>query len=300
MTALAKVEKLDSNISLYSRTNRGVPSGKELMEIVETTKLLATCPYYQKLGGGGVLAIWLTAREMGLPPMMCLNGGMYTFSGQVTLSSKLMNMMIINAGHEAKVLEMNDNKCKIRFKRCDRPKEDCTFDYEYTIQMAETAGLVNKQNWKTNRRDMLFNRCLSGGANKFMPDATMGAYLIGEMPGDGNIIDTIPENIEILKEDVKPFYIEEKKVISSAQAIELLDLLSQCSEAVRNNILGYIKKEYKIDMIDDLPLGEFEKYRELCAGKAVEYQKKLADAESQKKLAEAEIFNIMATEEVLV
>lgn len=282
MTALTKVEKMDSNIILHSRPNRGVPSGKELMEIVETTKLLATCPYYQKLGGGGVLAIWLTAREMGLPPMMCLNGGMYTFSGQVTLSSKLMNMMIINAGHEAKILEMNDNKCKIRFKRCDRPKEDCTFDYEYTHEMAQTAGLLNKTNWKTNKRDMLFNRCLSGGANKFMPDATMGAYLIGEMPGDGHLIDTIPENIEIEKEDVKPFYIEDKKVattINAEQTLELVELLSGCDKEVQGNALSFIKDKFKIEGLDQLPRIEFERYRAMFAMRAAEHQKKLAEAE---------------------
>lgn len=37
--------------------NRSMPSGKEMAEFVETAKMLAMCPYYQKLGPHGILAI---------------------------------------------------------------------------------------------------------------------------------------------------------------------------------------------------------------------------------------------------
>jgi hypothetical protein len=188
-------------------------------QMIAVCRTLATCPYYQKLGPGGVLAIWLTAREMGLPPMMCLNGGMYTFSGAVSLSSQLMNMMIINAGHEVDIIECSDTACEIRITRGDRKhkKDYKPFTYRYTIEHARIAGLVNKNNWKTNPRDMLFNRCLSGASRKHTPEATMGAYAIGELDGDGEIIDATPaapehpiKQTESPKEQPKP---EEPKPI---------------------------------------------------------------------------------------
>lgn len=175
-----------------------MPSQQEMDQIIAVCRTLATCPYYHKMGPGGVLAIWLTAREMGLPPMMCLNGGMYTFSGAVSLSSQLMNMMIINAGHEVDIIECTDTACEIKITRGDRKhkKDYKPFSYRYTIEHAKTAGLLSKNNWKTNPRDMLFNRCLSGASRKHTPEATMGAYAIGELEGDGEIIDATPATSE--------------------------------------------------------------------------------------------------------
>ena len=179
---------------LINRNSFSIPIGQEMDQIISVCKVLATCPYYQKLGPGGVLAIYLTAREMNLPLMMCLNGGMYTFSGLVSLSAQLMNMLIVNAGHRADVLQLDEKVCRIKFWRSDRPKDNCTFEYEYTIEMAAKAGYLGKDNWKKAPKDMLFSRCLSGGSRKFMPDAIMNAYTIGELgEEDGKTPTSLPD-----------------------------------------------------------------------------------------------------------
>jgi hypothetical protein len=49
---------------LTIRNSFAMPVGQEMDQIISVCKVLATCPYYQKLGQGGVLAIYLTAREM--------------------------------------------------------------------------------------------------------------------------------------------------------------------------------------------------------------------------------------------
>lgn len=194
---------------LTVRNSFAMPVGQEMDQIISVCKVLATCPYYQKLGPGGVLAIYLTAREMNLPLMMCLNGGMYTFSGLVSLSAQLMNMMIVNAGHRADVLQLDDKVCRIRFWRSDRPKDNCTFEYEFTIEVAAKAGYLGKDNWKKSPKDMLFSRCLSGGARKFMPDVIMNAYAIGELgEEDGSIPAAMPDlatrSIEVYKNAEEP------------------------------------------------------------------------------------------------
>ena len=76
-----------------SRVAYSLPQGQELAQLMDLCRTLGTCPYYIKMGAGGVLAVALTARELRLPFMMCLNGGMYTFDGKVSLSAQLMNMM---------------------------------------------------------------------------------------------------------------------------------------------------------------------------------------------------------------
>lgn len=50
-----------------------MPSHGEMQNFIQVAGILGNCPYYAKKGAGGVLAIWLAARELGLPVMMCLN-----------------------------------------------------------------------------------------------------------------------------------------------------------------------------------------------------------------------------------
>jgi hypothetical protein len=234
-------ELVKQETTSIAAANRSMPSGKEMAEFVETAKMLAMCPYYQKLGPHGILAIWLTAREMNLPPMMCLNGGMYTFSGLVTLSGGMMNMMLVNAGHRVNVLHLDTSRCRIQFWRCDRPAGQNTFEYEYTIDDARNAGLTNKDNWKKNTRDMLFNRCLSGGARKFMPDAIMGAYALGEVPGDDAVSDSIPATISIPMCETKVMPTVE--YITAEQVAEIEAIKKECDPKRIEKIDAWLKQK---------------------------------------------------------
>ncbi len=185
---------------LTTRNNFNVPSGNELTEISTVCRALSTAKFYEKLGVGGLLAIWLTAREMGLPVMMCLNGGLYTFDGKVTLSAQLMNMLIVNAGHRIEIVRLDNTVCEINFIRSDRTGDAAVFNYPFSIEDAKNAGYLGKDNWKKHTRDMLFARCLSGGARKHMPDVLMNAYVHGELGmEDAEIIPITPE---IAKQDV--------------------------------------------------------------------------------------------------
>lgn len=245
----------------------------EISQFMELSGVLATCPYYQKLGKGGILAIILTAKEMGLPPMACLNGGMYTFSGAVSLSAQLMNMMIVNAGHMVEIVVLDAKICTLRFTRKDRPRDKNSFVYSFTMEMAQSAGLTSKTNWKTNPRDMLFNRCLSGGARKFLPDAIMNAYAIGELPGDDNIIDTVPVSSTVY-EDETPKETEtpiEKPIITEEQYDELNGMFCKCSSDFQVKINEYLK-ENKINSLSLLPQECYEKIKKRLTLKSEEYQ----------------------------
>lgn len=246
----------------------------EIGQFMELSGVLATCPYYQKLGKGGILAIILTAKEMGLPPMAALNGGMYTFSGAVSLSAQLMNMMIVNAGHMVEVVKLDNKECTLRFTRKDRPKDRNSFTYSFTIDMAKDANLTGKTNWKTNPRDMLFNRCLSGGARKFLPDAIMGAYCIGELPEDGQIIDTLPVVFEDqASEPVKPL---DKEVVTEDQARELQILHDHCSAEVQEKMNDYLTSN-KFNSYTQVLAECFEKIKTRLKKKADEHQEYLVN-----------------------
>lgn len=168
-----------------------LPKNLEAEEIFKWGHELGKCPFYQKLGPGGVIAVVLTARELGLPPMACLNGGLHNIDGKVSISAQMMNAMIIRAGHSAKLIELTPQRCVIRFKRREEKEH---IDYAYTVEEAHKAGYLSKKNWQTHLRDMLFCRCLSGGARKFMPDVIGNVYIHGEL-GD-ETMPLVPQEVQ--------------------------------------------------------------------------------------------------------
>lgn len=168
-----------------------IPSFTEMDQLIKFCQVLATAPFYQKMGPGGVLAMYLTAKEMNLPLMCALNGGLYTFDGKVTMSAQLMKVMIVNAGGTADIEQIDETVCKIKFSWKGK-----SYSYSYSAQEAYNAGYYSKDNWKKHPKDMLYARALSGGARKFMPEVIMGAYVIGELDSDNTISETVFEEVK--------------------------------------------------------------------------------------------------------
>jgi len=177
-----------------------MPNAQEMQSLIEFCKVMATAPFYQKLGPGGVMAIYLTAKEYDLPFMACLNGGLHTFDGKVTFSAIMIDALIIKAGHKADLLHLDEKKCVIRFTRGDR-RNDPSYQplvYEYTLEQANKAGYLKKNNWQTSPKDMLYSRCLTGGGRKHTPEVFVGVLVAGELVGDdsdSNIPPLLPANV---------------------------------------------------------------------------------------------------------
>jgi hypothetical protein len=174
-----------------------MPSPQELEHLTNFCKVMAMSPFYQKLGPGGVMAIYLTAKEYDLPFMACLNGGLHTFDGKVTFSALMIDALILKAGHKTEVLKLDNESCCIRFIRGDRRNDPNyqPFVYEYTIEKARKAGYLTKKNWQTSCDDMLYSRCMTGGARKHTPEVMVGVLVTGELVGDdrdGNVPPLIP------------------------------------------------------------------------------------------------------------
>lgn len=177
-----------------------MPSPQELTSLIEFCKVMANSPFYQKLGPGGVMAIYLTAKEYDLPFMACLNGGLHTFDGKVTFSALMIDALILKAGHTTEVLKLDDQSCRIRFTRGDRKhdKNYKPFEFEYTAEKAKKAGYLSKKNWQTSLDDMLYSRCLTGGARKHTPEVMVGVLVTGELVGDdrdGDIAPLLPHKV---------------------------------------------------------------------------------------------------------
>ena len=193
-----------------------MPKGQELTDLTNFCKVMADSPAYIKLGPGGVMSIILTAKEMNLPMMPCLNGGMYNFSGTVSLSAQLMQALLMRGGVEIKVIELTDNICRLQFHR----KGQDPFNFYYSIDEARKAHYLGKDNWKAHQRDMLFCRAMSGGARKYAPDLLMGCYVHGELNGQDIPYEQINVPHEVstqIEEATKQEELQEPKQIEFAK-----------------------------------------------------------------------------------
>lgn len=175
-----------------------MPTGTELQSLIDFCKVMASAPFYSKLGPGGVLAIFMTAKEYNLPFMACMNGGVYTYDGKVSFSAIMIHAMILQAGHRADVLVLDETRCKILFTRGDRKEPQYKgFTYEYKIEDAQRADYLKKDNWRKSPKDMLYSRCLTGGGRKHIPEVLVGVNVVGELIG------TDSDDIEPLVPDVQ-------------------------------------------------------------------------------------------------
>lgn len=186
-----------------------MPSPEELYHLTEFCKIMAASPFYKKLGAGGVMSIYLTAKEYDLPFMACLNGGLHDVDGKVTFSGLMVNALILKAGHKADLVHLDDNICTIHFTRGDRTEPDYKgLSFSYTREEARIAGYLDKKNWRTSLKPMLFNRCVTGGARICMAEVMLGVLLSGELTGttsDENIMPDLfpPQTTNLLTNSVE-------------------------------------------------------------------------------------------------
>jgi hypothetical protein len=77
---------------------------------------------------------------------------------------------------------------------------------------------------------------------------------------------------------VKQLYIK-NETISMQQAVELNQLLLNCSEKSRKNFNEFVKNNVKIDALEELPLAMYESIKSKLTKSYIEYQKELAELE---------------------
>lgn len=126
-----------------------------------------------------VMMIMLSARELGIPPMQALNGGINLFQGKVEISARMMSALIRKAGHKFKVKECTSNQCVILGTRCDTGENLIS---SFSIAEAQAAGLVKPGGaWTKWPKDMCFARALSRLARQLFSDVIGIGYVEGEI-----------------------------------------------------------------------------------------------------------------------
>lgn len=212
---------------------------------------------YGNAGGESkIFMILLAARELGIPPMLALNGGIWNIQGKIEISARLMNSMIRRAGHMMEI-KSTDKECVIKAKRSDTGEEHTE---TFTIEMAQRAGLATRDTWKKYPEDMLYNRCMSRLARRLFPDVIGTAYVEGE----------IRESIESEKKLPVADYqdvTDVTDIISTQTKINpdpkdhINDLLKQVTEKQQNDLWSNLEEAFKLKSrdVNDIPEQAFQR-----------------------------------------
>jgi len=159
---------------------RSLPSEHEMMVFTTISKQAAESNFYKNFGGQpGIMMTILAARELGVPPMLALNGGIANIQGKLEISARLMNAMMRRAGIKISIQKSSDDECVLVGSRSDSGD---TVTVSYTVSEAQKAGLVKPGGgWVKNPKDMCFARAISRLARQIAPDIIGGCYVEGEI-----------------------------------------------------------------------------------------------------------------------
>lgn len=109
--------------------------------------------------GDAAAIIMMRGYELGLQPMVAIDS-LYVVNNKIGVSADMLLAAIRKEIPDAEIdIVKSDAKiCEIHAKR---PKDKKATVITYTIEEAQTAQLLGKDNWKKHPADMLFARCVS-------------------------------------------------------------------------------------------------------------------------------------------
>lgn len=126
----------------------------------------------------------LAGKELGLSPFESM-ASVYVVNGRLALSSKAMAGLVKRSKkYDYVIKKLDESECVIDITNPDGVVGSTTF----TIKDAAKAGLVNKDNWKSYPKNMLFARALSNAARFYCPEVISGYYTVEELEDLGEVL----------------------------------------------------------------------------------------------------------------
>lgn len=124
-----------------------------------------------------VLMQMLSGQELGLTPMTSLRS-FHIIKGRPVMSSDAMVAIVLGSGKAEyfRRVEATDKSVTYATKRRGETEQRCT----WTMDMARTAGLAAKDNWRAHPRQMLASRCKTELARDVYPDVLAGCMELDE------------------------------------------------------------------------------------------------------------------------
>lgn len=141
-----------------------------------------------------VFTLMLIAQAENIHPMKALMA-YDIIQGQPALKASEALARFMDCGGKIKWIKSDAESAKAEFTH----PSSGSFEYEYTVQDATEAGLINKDNWKKNLKAMLRARCTSAGIRMSYPRCLNNMYTADEVQDfeqleDNEIIEEVEES----------------------------------------------------------------------------------------------------------
>ena len=145
-----------------------------------------------------IFTLMLVAQSEGIHPIKALMS-YDIINGQPALKSSEALARYMDAGGKIEWIKSDKESAKARFTH----PSSGSFEYEYTVEDATDAGLIQKDNWKKNKKAMLRARCTSAGIRMSYPRCLNNMYLAEEVQ-DFEPVDIDEPKSEIIEGDIIP------------------------------------------------------------------------------------------------
>ena len=145
-----------------------------------------------------IFTLMLVAQSEGIHPIKALMS-YDIINGQPALKASEALARYMGAGGKIEWIKSDKESAKARFTH----PSSGSFEYEYTVEDATDAGLIQKDNWRKNRKAMLRARCTSAGIRMSYPRCLNNMYLAEEVQ-DFEPVDIDEPKSEIIEGDIIP------------------------------------------------------------------------------------------------
>lgn len=235
-----------------------LPSQPEFQMFQTIAKNAQASGLYGGVGGEAkIFMIMLAARELGISPMLALNGGIWNIQGKIEISARLMNAMIRRAGHTMQITSTS-TECTIKAKRADSGEEHTE---KFTWAMAEKAGLSKGNVWQKYPEDMLYNRCMSRLARRLFSDVIGTAYVEGEISKEvetEKLVESSFEDITPIQEESREthtvsFQMKMPPRLSENQTSEITEMVKLTDETYQQNLKKFMLDKWNATNYSELP-----------------------------------------------
>ncbi len=239
-----------------------LPEPAEFNMFQTIAKHAQTSGLYSGVGSESkIFMVLLAARELGVSPMLALNGGIWNINGKIEISARLMNGLIRRDGHTMSI-KGDDTYCTIIGKRKDTGE---THEETFTMDMAVKAQLTKNSTWSKYPADMLYARCMSRLARRLFSDVIGNAYVQGEIDEDN--LPEKPDKVEPEKleqaecEEIctsKEVIVPPNPLLITIEQVNTLnDYMPKCDEQWQTFFKEHMKKTWNADKIEDIPVAEY-------------------------------------------
>ena len=133
------------------------------------------------------LALMLVAQAEGRSPAVAAQE-YHIIQGRPALKADTLLARYQQAGGTVKFEELSEKRCAATFSH----PASGSFTIDWTLEMAQRAGLASKDNWKAYPRAMLRARVISEGVRTSFPGVAIGVYTPEELQDGAPEVDITP------------------------------------------------------------------------------------------------------------